>query len=272
MIKALGASATMISADRTTVTFKPDAGLESIKHPFWKPTKHDGTRLYVYGPDLSSLKTGQYSLKAYVACGTDINDLSCLADPTNPEGLSLAPAAAENCPGTTTPVAPVTTTPQTPLTTTPPPPPTTTPPTPSPTPDTPPTTTTTTTTTTTHADTFPTTTPPPQCNYIGTHNGGANPNWWQSGSNYHYQAYMSIPISSPITGGWYVDLTFQNPVQSMQYWSGQAEKMDNQGYQWRLIGWCNQRWENSIDLTYIGMTNTSGINNLARFSIIRSHV
>ena len=51
----------MISADQTTVTFRPDAGLESIKHPFWKPTKHDGTRLYIYGSDLSSLKTGEYS-------------------------------------------------------------------------------------------------------------------------------------------------------------------------------------------------------------------
>ena len=54
----------------------------------------------------------------------------------------------------------------------------------------------------------------------------------------------------------------------MQFWSGQAQKMDNQGYQWRLIGWCNQTWSNNIDLTYIGGTNTSGLNYLARFSKI----
>ena len=74
----------------------------------------------------------------------------------------------------------------------------------------------------------------------------------------------SMPGS--ITGGWYVDLFFQNPVESMQFWSGQAEKLDNEGYQWRLIGWCNQTWSNSIDLTYIGRTNASGINSLASFS------
>ena len=162
----------MISADRTTVTFRPDAGLESIKHPFWKPTKHDGTRLYIYGSDLSSLKTGEYSLKAHVACGTDISDLSCLADPTVPEGLSLAPeAAAVDCPVTTTPAS-AQTTPGTP-------------PTVPPSPPTQPITTTT---------PQPPTPPPTSCNYIGTHNGGNNPNSWQSGNSFEYQAYINIPI------------------------------------------------------------------------------
>ena len=238
----------MISADRTTVTFQPDAGMESIKHPFWKPNKHDGTRVYIYGSDLSSLKTGQYSIKAHVACGTDITDLSCLADPTVAEGVSLLPeaAATSGC-TTTTPVAPTT------LTTTP----ESTPGTNPTQPPTPPTTTTT---------TGVVTTPPVTCQFIGTHDGGSNPNWWQSGNSFEYQAYINIPISAPITGGWYVDLHFQNPVQSMQFWSGQAEKIDNQGFHWRLIGWCNQTWNNNIDLTYIGRTNQSGINSLVGFS------
>ena len=170
----------MISADRTTVTFRPDAGLKSIKHPFWKPTKHDGTRLYIYGSDLSSLKTGEYSLKAHVACGTDISDLSCLADPTVPEGLSLVPeAAAVDCPDPDSPT--------TPQTTTAPPQPPTEPPTAPPQPGT---------------DDDVVTDPPivtqapptTTCNYIGTHNGGNNPNSWQSGNSFEYQAYINIPI------------------------------------------------------------------------------
>ena len=213
----------MISADRTVVTFKPKAGMESIKHPFWKPNKHDGTRIYIHGSDLSSLKTGQYSIKAHVACGSDINDLSCLADQSVPEGIPFAPS----CPTTTA--------------------------------------------------------PPTQCQYIGTHDGGSNPNWWQAGNAFEYQGYINIPLSSgsrspvvvpdwdpeypgSIAGGWYIDLTFQNPVETMHFWSGQAEKMDEEGYKWRLTGWCNQTWSNSIDLTYIGVTNTSGINSLASFS------
>ena len=126
----------------------------------------------------------------------------------------------------------------------------------------------------------------PGCQFIGTHHGGSNPNWWQSGNKFEYQGYINVPLhlesrspnpdalypdwdSGSITGGWYVDLTFQNPIESMQFWSGQAEKMDSQGYQWRLIGWCNQTWNNNIDLTYIGRTNAAGINSLASFSIVK---
>ena len=256
----------MISADRTTVTFQPDAGMESIKHPFWKPNKHDGTRVYIYGSDLSSLKTGQYSIKAHVACGTDITDLSCLADPTVAEGVSLAPeaATAADCP---TPDAPTTAGPTTAAPTTAGPTtagpttagPTTAAPTTTPEPSTagP--------TTPPPGTTGPTTIPPTICQFTGTHDGGSNPNWWQSGGSFEYQAYINIPISAPITGGWYVDLHFQNPVESMQFWSGQAQKMDNQGFHWRLIGWCNQTWADDINLTYIGRTNASGVNSLVRF-------
>ena len=246
----------MISADRTTVTFQPDAGMKSIKHPFWKPNKHDGTRVYIYGSDLSSLKTGQYSIKAHVACGTDITDLSCLADPSVAEGVSLTPEAATvaDCATTNAPttLAPTTGAPTTGAPTTG------APTTGAPTTDAP--------TTTPTGTALPPTTPTPTCQFTGTHNGGSNPNWWQSGNSYEYQAYINIPITAPITGGWYVDLHFQNPVQSMQFWSGQAEKVDNQGFHWRLIGWCNQTWNNNIDLTYIGRTNTSGINSLVGFS------
>ena len=122
------------------------------------------------------------------------------------------------------------------------------------------------------------------CQYIGTHDGGSQPNWWQSGNAFEYQGFISIPLNSgsrspvivpccyssamtgSIKGGWYIDLTFQNPIEKMHFWSGQAQKMDNVGYKWRLIGWCNQTWNDSIDLTYIARTNASGINPLARFS------
>ena len=163
-----------------------------------------------------------YSIKAHVACGDDITDLSCLANSTVQEGISLV----QGCPVTTMPSN--------------------------------------------------------QCEYIGTHDGGSNPNWWQSGNAFEYLGFISIPLNSKhrspvwtpgpssnpesITGGWYIDLLFQNPIESMQFWSGQAEKLDNEGYKWRLIGWCNQTWSNSIDLTYIGRTNESGINSLASFS------
>ena len=174
-----------------------------------------------------------YSLKAYVACGNDINDLSCLADPTVPEGISLA----QGCPATTMP--PV--------------------------------------------DPFIPFPFPNECQYIGTHDGGSEPNWWQSGNAFEYQAFINIPLNSgsrspvivpccytsamngSIKGGWYIDLKFQNPIESMHFWSGQAQKRDNAGYQWRLIGWCIQTWNGSIDLTYIARTNASGINPLARF-------
>lgn len=92
---------------------------------------------------------------------------------------------------------------------------------------------------------------------------GANPNWWQSGNLYEYQGYIHIPLSSSITGGWYVEVVFQNAVESMQFWSGQAQKMDTQGFRWRFTGWCNQTWSNNIDLTYIGRTSVQGGNSLA---------
>ena len=96
-----GAEATYISNDRTLVTFKPKPGFENIYHHFWHKDHHDGTRVYISGSDLSSLKTGSYSIKTVVSClepTSNLSDMSCSTAPTE-TGIPLKPTT--DCPDTT---------------------------------------------------------------------------------------------------------------------------------------------------------------------------
>ena len=253
---AMGADATFVSADRTIVTFQPSANLNDMQHTFWHKDHHDGTRVYISAADLSNLKTGDYSIKARVTCledGDSFNDMSCGSVPNIP-GISLQdscePAATTQAPTTTTTTQATTTTKATTQSTT-----TTT------------TTTTRATTTTTTGTTTTTTTTTTEpsgggnCVYGGEHTMGTSPNWWQAGSQFEYQAYVNIPLTSSVTGGWYVDLTLENPVSSVQFWSGTATKLDAQGYVWRFTGWDTETHSPpNLHFTYIGMQSVPGHN------------
>ena len=53
-------------------------------------------------------------------------------------------------------------------------------------------------------------------------------------------------------GGWSVEITLKKAVQSVQFWSGTAEKVDNQGFVWKFTGWDDETYSNQIHFTYIG--------------------
>lgn len=247
---ALGADATFISADRTMVTFQPQKSVNNMQHSFWHKDKHDGTRIFISASDLSA-QGGEYSIKTYVTCldgDIDANDMSCGATPAD-AGRPLGKACDDvvtttSAPTTTTTTKATTTTTKSPTTTTKKP-------------------TTTKTSTITTTTTTTTTTEPSgggACSYGGTHSMGRDPNWWNSGSQFEYQAYVSIPITQSIMGGWYVELTLSNPVSAVQFWSGTAEKVDNAGYVWRFTGWEDESHSPPLEFTYIGMTNVPGGN------------
>merc|ERR1711935_1013979 len=246
---AMGATATFVSVDRTLVTFQPLANMNDMQHTFWHKDHHDGTRVYIAGTDLSNLKSSDYSIKAVVTCldqGDNLADLSCGATPTT-SGIALQ-EPCDNVVTTTT----ATTTTQAPTTTT-----TTKATTQS-------TNTTTTKTTTTTKRTTTTTEPSGggNCVYGGSHSMGSTPNWWQAGSGFEYQAYVTVPITSDATGGWYVDITLENPVSAVQFWSGTATKLDSQGYMWRFQGWEDETHSApNLHFTYIGMQTVPGHNN-----------
>ena len=230
-----GATVTFISPDRQVVTVEPNEGYSNWDNDFWNSATHDGTWAYLYASDLTELK-GQWSVENHVICqdfgslGQRVSDMSCLGSPGEP-GIEYTNGGSANCPTLTT-VQPVTTQPTTkpiivtqptvqPTTKTTTKPIIVTQPTVQPTTKTTraPQPSTTTTTTTTRTPFIPN-----DCVLHGTHSMGATPNWWASGNKWSYQAYVSVPVTGTVSGGWSVEIEFKKPMDSIQFWSGTVEK------------------------------------------------
>ena len=246
----LGAQVTHISTDRTVLTIKPDEGMTHWAHPYWNKLGHYGTRLVIHGSDLSTFG-GKNVFETYVHCnaydsnfqaspGIAVNDWSCMANPIETYGTAVTQSS---CPPpttttTTTTTASTTTVSSGPTTTH-----SSTTHTSTAAPPTSPTTTQSSSTTTTSAN--------GGCSIKGSHSLGSNPNWWQNGNLWSYQAYITIPISGCISNNWSATITFTKPISSIQFWSGTVQKIDSQGYVWRFTG-NDQTHCNNVEFTYIG--------------------
>jgi hypothetical protein len=265
--EVLGARVTHISNDRTVLTIKPNNGLNHWVHPYWNKNNHFGTRLVIHGSDLSTFG-GKNVFLTYAHCnaydsnfqaspGISVDDWSCMSNPIETYGTALQDDSCPTTPTTTTTTTTTTATngPTTTHSST----------THSSTTHSSTTHSSTTHSSTTHSSTtHSSTTLPPSpttttsggggnggCSIKGSHSLGANPNWWQSGNLWSYQAYVTIPISGCLANNWSATITFTKPISSLQFWSGTVQKIDSQGFVWKFTG-NDQNYCNNIEFTYIG--------------------
>lgn len=260
-IDIYNAEPSFISSNGEFVTFTPDEPVKSLDHAFWRKTANQNrglgfTRMHIQQEDLSGLPTTDTAVKTYLYCqdlatiGTKIDDLSCHWDPLQESikfGMTIDETEDEAAEDTTNSTE-----------------------------------STDGTTDDTTSDSCPvcevcdagdntddatddstidnnddastgddatddgSTTPAPAGCFTGSHSFENTFHAWQEGNEWKQKGSFTVSTTEQIHGSWTMEVTFERPVLSMQFWAGTTEKLDSAGLKWKFTG--NPTWTHSSPL------------------------